>query len=124
MYGLLITISIIIAVFLVIAVLLQASKGEGLAGTFGGGGGQMNSMFGARRTADFLSRITWWLGGSLIVFAVVINMFFLPGQATQEQRESVIQSSRPTSVPSNPTLPDVPAETPTETPAPTEGGTK
>lgn len=123
MYSLLVTISIIIALFLVIAVLLQASKGEGLAGTFGGGG-QMNTMFGARRTADFLSKITWWLGGALIVLAVVINMFFLPGQATQEQRESVIQSSRPTSVPANPTLPEVPVETPAETATPTDGGTE
>ncbi len=92
----------IIAILLVIIVLLQASKGGGLAGTFGGAG--MGTMFGSRRTADFLSKSTWWLAGALGVLALVINLFFLPGQTTAEQR-SVIQESGRTNVPTSPTLP-------------------
>jgi preprotein translocase subunit SecG len=103
MYTLLIMISSIIAVLLIIIVLLQSSKGGGLAGTFGGSG--MGTMFGTRRTADFLSKATWWLGGSLAVLALIINLFFLPGQSTVEQRESVIQSSGRQTVPQTPTLP-------------------
>jgi preprotein translocase subunit SecG len=63
----------------------------------------MGTMFGSRRTADFLSKGTWWLAGALAVLALVINLFFLPGQTTAEQR-SVIQESR-TNVPTSPTLP-------------------
>lgn len=71
-------------------------------------------MFGSRRTADFLSKSTWWLGGSLLVLAVVINLFFLPGQTTSEQRESIIQGSQSQQAPTTPNLPpttgsDVPA---------------
>ena len=105
MYSLLIIIATITAVLLVIVVLLQSSKGSGLAGTFGGaGGGNVGAMFGTRRTADFLSQATWWLAGIVAVLAVVINLFFLPGQTTTEQR-SIIQQSGRTNIPETPTLP-------------------
>jgi len=105
MYSLLIIISTICAVLLIVIVLLQSSKGGGLAGTFGGaGGGNMGAMFGVRRTADFLSKATWWLAGIVGVLAVVINLFFLPGQTTLEQR-SIIQQSGRTNIPQTPTLP-------------------
>ncbi len=104
MYTLLISLSIIISILLIIIVLLQSSKGGGLAGTFGGAGG-MGTMFGTRRTADFLSKATWWLGGGLAVLAIVINLFFLPGQSSPDQIESVIQKSGRQNVPTSPTLP-------------------
>jgi preprotein translocase subunit SecG len=84
---------------------MQASKGEGLSGTFGGGGGGMGTMFGTRRTADFLSKATWWMGGSLAVLAIVINLFFLPGISNSGQKESIIQQSAREQVPQTPSLP-------------------
>jgi len=103
MYTLLMTLSTIIAIFLIIVILLQSSKGGGLAGTFGGG--NVGTMFGTRRTADFLSKASWWLGGALAVLALAINLFFLPGQTTAEQRESIIQQSGRQTIPQTPTLP-------------------
>ena len=102
MYTLLVLLATVIAILLVVMVLLQSSKGGGLAGTFGGAG--MGIMFGSRRTADFLSKGTWWLAGALGALALVINLFFLPGQTTAEQR-SVIQESGRQNVPTTPTLP-------------------
>jgi len=114
MYGLLITIAIIDAVLLVIVVLLQSSKGEGLAGIAGGAASGMNSTFGTRRTADFLSKSSWWLGGGLLVISVVINLFFLPGAATNSEKNSIIQSSRQQSaIPTQPALPKPVATPPT-----------
>ncbi len=86
-----------------VVVLMQASKGDGLSGTFGGSG-SMGSMFGTRRTADFLSKATWWLGGSLAVLAIAANLFFLPGMTNASQRESIIQSGQH-QLPTTPTLP-------------------
>lgn len=103
MYTLLMTLAVVIAVLLIIVVLLQSSKGGGLAGSFGGVG-QFGTVFGTRRTADFLSKATWWLGGSLIILAVVINLFFLPGQAAQSG-DSIIQGGGQQSVPTSPALP-------------------
>jgi preprotein translocase subunit SecG len=104
MYTLLSSIAIFLSLVLIIMVLLQSSKGGGLAGTFGGGG-QFGTVFGTRRTADFLSKATWWLAGSLLVITIIINLFFLPGQSSVTQRESVIQGSGQQTVPTTPVLP-------------------
>ncbi len=104
MYMFLVLISSIISVVLMVVVLMQASKGDGLSGTFGGAAGSMGTMFGTRRTADFLSKATWWLGGSLAVLALAINLIFLPGKVNANQHESIIQQSRQ-QVPQSPTLP-------------------
>ena len=125
MYGLLITISILVAILLIIVVLLQSSKGTGLAGTFGGAAGGFGTMFGSRRTADFLSKSTWWLGGALIVLSIVINLFFLPGQTTSEQRESIIQGAHSSqAVPTAPALPaqSAPAQSSGQSQQPQSGG--
>ena len=103
MYGILISICSIVAILLVIIVLMQASKGGGLAGTFGGA--NMGTMFGTRRTADFLSRATWWLAGILAGLAVITNLFFLPGHSSSEEIESIIQKSSKQHVPQSPSLP-------------------
>jgi len=105
MYTLLITIAIIISFLLVVVILLQSSKGGGMAGITGGAGGNFGNMFGSRRTADFLSKSTWWLGGSLLVLSIVINLFFLPGQTTSEQRDSIIQGAQSQQAPTTPALP-------------------
>ncbi|OGU74519.1 MAG: preprotein translocase subunit SecG [Ignavibacteria bacterium RBG_16_34_14] len=102
MYILLVTICAIVSVFLIIIILMQSSKGGGLAGTFGGAG--MGTVFGTRRTADFLSRATWWLAGILAMLAIITNLFFLPGQSSPEQIESIIQKNRQ-NVPQTPSLP-------------------
>ena len=95
MFGILISIEIIISILLMVVVLMQSSKGGGLAGTFGSGG--MGTVFGVRRTADFLSKSTWWLAWSFIVIALVTNLFFLPGK--KQAAESIIQKSAPASAP-------------------------
>jgi preprotein translocase subunit SecG len=102
MFWLLTFVAIIASILLMVIVLLQSSKGGGLAGTFGGA--NMGSMFGTRRTSDFLSKATWWLAGTVAVLAIVINLFFLPGKATGDQKESIIQK-RGQSIPSTGTLP-------------------
>jgi len=104
MFTFLMAISVIVAILLIIMVLLQSSKGGGLAGTFGGGG-NVGNMFGTRRTADFLGKATWYLGGALLILAVVINLFFLPS-ASKNNKESIIQKTSQTTVPTTPNLPE------------------
>ena len=49
----------LVCIGLIIVVLLQSSKGEGLAGSaFGGGGSISNAVFGGRGAASFLSKAT------------------------------------------------------------------
>ena len=61
MYGFLVIVHVLISIALIISVLLQAGKGTGLAGAFGGGGGAMGAVFGGRGAATFLSKLTTFL---------------------------------------------------------------
>ncbi len=89
MFTLLIAVEVLISILLVLVILMQSSKGGGLAGTFGGG--SVGVVFGVRRTADFLTLATQYLAGAFLVLALVINIFFLP-RAT-ETGESVLQGT-------------------------------
>lgn len=95
MYGLLIICEIFVSILLIIVVLMQASKGGGLAGSFGGG--SMGTVFGVRRTADFLSRSTTILATIFIALCLIVNIFFLPGR--QSSSESIIQRGSATPIP-------------------------
>jgi preprotein translocase subunit SecG len=91
MYTIGISIEVIIAILLMLVVLMQSSKGGGLAGSFGGA--NLGTVFGVRRTSDFLTKMTQWLAGIFMILALVINMWFLPHG--EQKRESVIQSAPP-----------------------------
>jgi preprotein translocase subunit SecG len=115
MYGLLITVELLVSMLLIIVVLMQSSKGSGLAGSFGGG--SMGTVFGVRRTADLLSRGTTILASLFIALCLLINIFFLPGK--KEATESIIQrGSSQSSVP-RPNAPRAtqPATTPQQQPS-------
>lgn len=88
MFTVLMSLEIIMCVLLIVVILMQSSKGSGLAGTFGGG--NVGMVFGVRRTADFLIRATQVLAASFIVLSMVINLFFLPNRNTAEV-ESILQ---------------------------------
>jgi len=106
MFLLLMTVEVIVSILLVIVVLMQASKGGGLAGSFGGA--SMGTMFGVRRTADFLSKSTTVLATIFIGLCLIINLFFLPNKGTTTesaiQRGSTQQSVPPPLPPQS--LPD------------------
>jgi preprotein translocase subunit SecG len=87
MFAFLMAIEVIVSILLILTVLMQSSKGGGLAGTFGGG--QMGMVFGVRRTADFLTRATQILAAAFIVLSLLINIFFLPRPTAST--ESVLQ---------------------------------
>lgn len=62
---------VIASVLLTIIVLLQNSKGGGLAANFAAG----NQTFGVRQTADFLEKSTWTLAVTIIVLCVFATAF-------------------------------------------------
>ena len=81
MFGLLLGLEIITCIVLMVVILMQSSKGGGLAGTFGSS--SMGTVFGVRRTADILSRATTVLATIFIGLSLIINIFFLPGRRDQ-----------------------------------------
>ena len=76
MYVLLSILILICSVFLVLIVLVQNSKGGGLASGFS----SSNQVLGVRKTTDFLEKATWSLAGCLIVFCIAITATIPRGQ--------------------------------------------
>ena len=69
MFTIMLVFHTLVCVLLVVVILMQAAKGEGLAGAFGGGGGSglSGAVFGGRGAATFLSKATTVLA---IVFMI------------------------------------------------------
>lgn len=78
---------ILVCIFLIISILLQSSKGGGLAGMFGGGGG-MGSVFGGRGAASFLAKTSMWLGITFGTLAILIGLFTAK---TSSKQQSMIE---------------------------------
>lgn len=102
MYSLVIALMIIASVLMCGIVLIQESKGGGLASSFSGG----NQMLGVRKTTDFLEKGTWVLAAVMVVLSVV-SVAFVPKADVQDAPISVSspaqQSTDANNVPSFPT---------------------
>ena len=98
----LVSVLVIIACFLqILIVLVQNSKGGGLAANFTSAGQSM----GIRKTADFLEKSTWTLAGAILLLCVVATASIPRGGQTQRSRiENAIQNAvDPNAVPTLPT---------------------
>ena len=75
MYGLLVILHVIVSIFLIVVILMQASKGGGLAGTFGG---SSTAIFGGRGAGSFLSKVTVSLAVTFMMLAILISLVNVP----------------------------------------------
>ncbi|MGC3979441.1 MAG: preprotein translocase subunit SecG [Paludibacteraceae bacterium] len=66
--GVLTGIIILVAVLLTLVVLVQNSKGGGLASSFQ----SSNQIMGVKRTTEFIEKATWALAGVLIVLSIIV----------------------------------------------------
>lgn len=61
---------VVTCIFTILIVLVQNSKGGGLASNFS----SSNQYMGVRKTADFLEKATWTLGAALILFSLLAGI--------------------------------------------------
>ncbi|MCF0164876.1 MAG: preprotein translocase subunit SecG [Bacteroidales bacterium] len=102
---------VIVSVLLTLVVLVQNSKGGGLAANFAAG----NQTFGVRQTADILEKVTWILAGTVLVLCVVAT-FLTPGKYAKTSKvQERIEQNVP--VEGQPSLPANTFNTESETPA-------
>lgn len=78
MYTLIILLLILASVIMCGIVLIQESKGGGLASSFS----TQNQFMGVRKTTDFLEKATWTLAATM-VFLSVISAAFVPKTSTE-----------------------------------------
>ena len=80
MYELTIVLIFIVCVLLVLVVLVQNSKGGGLASNFQ----SSNQIMGVRKTTDFLEKATWTLVAALVVFSIAVVAFRTPQKGAHD----------------------------------------
>ena len=95
MYLLFIVLIVIVSVLMCGIVLIQNSKGGGLASSFA----SSNQIMGVRKTADFLEKTTWTLAGLMVIISVV-SAYTLPSNNAVEQ--SAIMKQAQEEAPTNP----------------------
>ena len=71
MYTVLLILFLFVCIIMTVAILLQSSKGGGLAGAFGGAAS--NAVFGGRGAATFLSKLTTWLAVFYLLTAFALS---------------------------------------------------
>jgi|YNPMSStandDraft_2_1061718.scaffolds.fasta_scaffold00965_3 preprotein translocase subunit SecG len=83
MYGVVITLLVIACLLLILAVLIQNSRGGGLSSSIAGIS-NAQQLLGAVRSADLIEKITWYLAGSIVVLIILSNLFVEKGQVTTD----------------------------------------
>ena len=95
MTGFLIVIHTIVSLLLIAVVLMQASQGGGLSGTFGGQAA--SSILGGQGAGNVLSKITGWLAAVFIGLAVLISI--LSGPSDESSSSLVKKASEENPIP-------------------------
>lgn len=65
-YTLLVVLIVLVAILMIFIVLIQESKGGGLASNFS----STNSIMGVRKTTDIVEKLTWGLAVALVVISL------------------------------------------------------
>lgn len=113
MYTLLVIIIVIISILMIGIVLIQESKGGGLASNLSSG----NQVLGVRKTTDVVEKATWCLAALMVVISVACA--YVAPRATSEQ--SVFEGATPQTEKTNPmTTPGFGADVAPATTAPAQ----
>jgi len=91
MYILVIALIILASILMCGIVLIQESKGGGLASSFS----KQNNVLGVRKTTDFLEKATWTLAGVMVVLSV-LSVAFVPKVNVEEAPINVTVPSQQT----------------------------
>jgi preprotein translocase subunit SecG len=123
---------VIICICLIIVVLLQSAKGEGLAGAFGGSG-ITGAVFGGRGAATFLSKATTVLAIAFFISCIFLSFLSpvtgrggrtsssIPNEARKQQATQGTAPATNIPAPTPEAQPQTPPQGQTEQPPPGEG---
>jgi len=112
MYLLISVLVLIVCILMILIVLVQNSKGGGLAASFQAS----NQYMGVRKTTDFLEKATWTLAVALMLFSIIGSLSIPRGveserSVLEDQMENVIDPGAiPTFPPPSPDEESSPVE--------------
>ena len=104
MFGVILTLHILVCVCLVFIVLIQQSRGAGLSSVFGGGGGG-EALFGGRGATPFLVKATSVLAVMFMLTSLILTIVSARGGRERPVVEKFVEPSTEVQLPIQ-TLPD------------------
>ncbi len=104
MYQLIIILVILASILMCGIVLIQESKGGGLASAFSA----QNSMLGVRKTTDFLEKATWGLAATMVVLSV-LSAAFVTKVSVEEAPINISAPAQQTDAENVPSFPAAPS---------------
>ena len=107
MYPLIIVLIILTSLLMCGIVLIQESKGGGLASSFA----SSNQIMGVRKTTDFLEKATWGLAIAMVVLSV-ISAAFVTKTSVEETPINITAPAQPTDAENVPSFPATGTQTP------------
>ncbi len=110
MYNLVLILIVVASVLMCLIVLIQESKGGGLASGFA----ENNAMLGVRKTTDVIEKATWGLAAVMVILSI-ISVAFLGTGATKGSSIMEQAIEQQATNPNN--LPGIEAGSSSETPA-------
>lgn len=100
MYTFISVLILIVCILLIMTVLVQNSKGGGLASNFSAS----NQIMGVKKTTDFLEKFTWGLAATLLILCLAAAMSIdrTTANTNQSQIEQQLQQEETTNQPAFP----------------------
>ncbi len=86
MYSVLVILMVVVSILMCFIVIIQESKGGGLASGFA----SSNQIMGVRKTTDFIEKATWTLAIAIVVLSVA-SAYFVP--STEDQKSVVLKEN-------------------------------
>lgn len=74
MFTFLLILLVIDSIVLMVAILLQSGKGNGLAASFGGVSSSADSLLGTRQAGNLLTKTSWWGGALFLLLSLVLSI--------------------------------------------------
>ena len=108
MYIFLSILIVLACVLLIGAVLIQKSKGGGLASDYSQG----NQFMGYRKTTDFIEKATWSLAVFICVISILTSFTITKPTSKSNIAPTPVETAAPFSAPTNAPAADAPAATP------------
>ncbi|MBP7857111.1 MAG: preprotein translocase subunit SecG [Prevotella sp.] len=98
MYTFFVVLIVLVSILMIGIVLIQESKGGGLASNFS----SSNAIMGVRKTTDFIEKATWGLAAAMVVFSIVCAHTAPQASTDQsvlEQTATETRTTNPTNTP-------------------------
>lgn len=121
MYLVFVILMVIAAILMCFIVLIQNSKGGGLASGFS----SSNAIMGVRKTTDFLEKATWGLAAFMVVMSIA-TAYVVPTDTSKMGGDVILEQAKqeektnPYNMPTGTAAPATEAPAAAEAPAPSE----